>query len=215
MATRLSPARCCHRGLRAAAAEACRQASDTATMALARCGTCPSCRPARSAAVHRCWSRASTPSRAERIAVFTLRTAMAASRLLASPAPVEAPAGAMARPRAPLRWTSASTVARPRESQTRRATTSTILAMLGAPRRDAMGERRAARALRDAPAPSAFPASGIRRATCRPLSPAASRAAASRLALRGRPARTPRGRRRRAHRSTQASSPGRPAPSST
>ena len=39
-----------------------------------------------------------------------------------SPRPVEAPAGAIARPRAPpASVTSASTVGRPRESQTRRA----------------------------------------------------------------------------------------------
>jgi len=73
----------------------------------------------------------------------------------------------------------------------------------------------AARERRGARAPSVLPRSGTRRATCRPLSPAAGQAAASRLALRGRPARAPRGSQRRAHRSTQAGPPGRPAPSST
>ena len=50
----------------------------------------------------------------------------------ASPEPVEAPAGAMARPDAPpARMTSASTVGRPRESQTRRPITLAIFALIG------------------------------------------------------------------------------------
>src|SRR5688572_14280617 len=45
----------------------------------------------------------------------------------ASPVPFEAPAGAIARPTAPeARWTSTSTVGRPRESQRRRPTTRSI-----------------------------------------------------------------------------------------
>ena len=48
-------------------------------------------------------------------------------RTAACLAPVEAPAGAMARPiTPPARWTSVSTVGRPRESQTRRPFTATI-----------------------------------------------------------------------------------------
>src|SRR4029078_731751 len=52
-------------------------------------------------------------------------------RSTASPLPVEAPAGAIARPRAPpASVTSASTVGRPRESQTRRPRTEMISVVL-------------------------------------------------------------------------------------
>jgi hypothetical protein len=65
---------------------------------------------------------------------FLVLDAEGAQTLFASPEPVEAPAGAMARPVASAvvprpTTTSASTVARPRESQTLRPLMSMILAM--------------------------------------------------------------------------------------
>ena len=87
------------------------------------------------------WSAASVPRKAAAISPEILACARRTSRppkaappsrrSSASPEPVEAPAGAMARPRAPpASVTSASTVGRPRESQTRRPCTEAIVVAL-------------------------------------------------------------------------------------
>src|SRR6185503_19564403 len=183
-----------HSGRRAAAAAACRHASDTATVAFA---------PSRdlsgvpSSAISfwstACWSRASTPSSALRISVLTFRTALATSippsasppsrRSFASYEPVDAPAGAIARPRAPLRTTSASTVGRPRESQTRRPRTSTILAIVRGPSRGAAAETKEALAPHAARAPFVLPAADTRLAIFHRCAQAADRGGGKQHAL--------------------------------
>ena len=130
-----SPARYCHSGMSCASAAACATASDTATVALppsvALFGVPSS---SISFASMSAWSSASMPKIARAIGPRTLATACATSkppwrvppsrRSTASREPRDAPAGAMPRPTTPhARRTSASTVGRPRESQTRRACT--------------------------------------------------------------------------------------------
>ena len=130
IATCRSPARNFHSGFFAAAAAACAQASDTATMALPPrrdLSGVPS--SAMSVLSISSWFKSFPDKERSRISVFTPCTACLTSMLFASPDPVDAPAGAIARPRAPFTATSASTVARPRESQTLRARTSRIFAM--------------------------------------------------------------------------------------
>jgi hypothetical protein len=130
-----SPPRWRYSGTPAAPAAACALAIDTATMALAPRRIRPS---VPSSAINRrssaAWSAASWPVTASAIRPLTLATARLTSqppkvsppsrRSSASPLPVEAPAGAMARPTAPPASSiSASTVGRPRLSHTRRPCT--------------------------------------------------------------------------------------------
>ena len=104
-----------------------------------RAGTCSACRRARSAAASSAaWSSAAMPITARAISPLTLRdralhveAAEARGRRRAARAPracpCDAPAGTIARPTAPpSSVTSASTVGRPRLSQTRRACTKRI-----------------------------------------------------------------------------------------
>ena len=128
-----SPPRCRYSGTSASAAAACAAAIDTASVALAPSrvlfGVPSSSTSCRSSAA---WSLASKPARAAAISPLTCATACFTSSppkalppsrsSSASRVPVDAPAGTMARPVAPpCSVSSASTVGRPRLSQTRRA----------------------------------------------------------------------------------------------
>ena len=126
------PPRWRHSGSPAAAAAACAAAIDTAMVALPpsrRFSGVPSSSISRASIA--AWSAASRPISAGAMTSVTLATARVTSsppnasppsrRSTASPLPVDAPAGAIARPTAPpARCSSASTVGRPRLSQTRR-----------------------------------------------------------------------------------------------
>ena len=121
-------------------------------------------------------------------------------RSIASPEPVDAPAGAIARPTAPpASLNSASTVGRPRESQTRRPahprrcespsrTPCPAPPRPRAPPRDGHWISSSARATRRTRALSSSRTSHTRRATCRRPEPATVPAIASRRGLRSHPA---------------------------
>jgi hypothetical protein len=98
-ATRVSPASFFHSGFFSAAASACAQASETATMALAPrwlLSGVPSSESRRASIA--AWSPDLSARRPSRMRVLMFSTAFAASIAFASPEPVEAPAGAIARP---------------------------------------------------------------------------------------------------------------------
>ena len=188
-----------YKGMRRDVATACAAASETASVAFAPrrdlLGVPSRSIRRRSSAV---WSSAAMPRNALAISPSTLATARCTSRppnaappsrsSIASRVPFDAPAGQIARPNAPSSSvTSASTVGRPRLSQTRRACTVRIARrtlIARAPRAmrsrsfaDDRGARRESAARHAAPRRARRRRANTRPATCRRRAQASGRAA--------------------------------------